>query len=56
MTGRTLQPTRGRPHVEALRWHYGSKRDKKDEAKKVDELKKQLGDKWNEVTGQKSNN
>ena len=29
---------------------------KKDEAsKKLDELKKQLGDKWNEVTGQKSN-
>ena len=30
---------------------------KKDEAtKKLDELKKQLGDKWNEVTGQKGNN
>ena len=29
---------------------------KKDEAsKKLDEVKKQLGDKWNEVTGQKSN-
>ena len=37
---------------------YASARDafvqKKDEAsKKVDDLKKQLGDKWNEVTGTK---
>jgi hypothetical protein len=30
---------------------------KKDEAtKKLDEVKKQLGDKWNEVTGKKGNN
>jgi hypothetical protein len=43
------------PDADYAAAHATFAKKKEEASKRVDELKKQLGDKWNEVTGQKGN-